>query len=176
LSLLDSLVNIVLVFEPTKLIEAKHARTTKASITAYSTAVGPSLETRKRRTFRATNCIFNTLRLTEFAGHFRKGGTTFRPDGSDGREAHNDDQRQHYRVFHGGRAIVGHKKTTHFPGKRPNLHCYSPILLAAREPATCPTSVYPSNPTSKKCCAAAGFFQKNAPRRPFLDAEGFFRF
>jgi hypothetical protein len=40
---------------PIELIAVKHTITIKASITAYSTAVGPSSETRKRRNFRASD-------------------------------------------------------------------------------------------------------------------------
>jgi hypothetical protein len=43
------LLNVLLVFEPTELIAAKHTMMIKASMTAYSTAVGPSSEARKRR-------------------------------------------------------------------------------------------------------------------------------
>ena len=46
---LAELFNIVLVLAPNTPIDAKHTRIIKASITAYSTAVGPSSETKKRR-------------------------------------------------------------------------------------------------------------------------------
>lgn len=38
--------NVLLAFEPMALIEAKQTMTIKASMTAYSTAVGPSSETK----------------------------------------------------------------------------------------------------------------------------------
>lgn len=44
-------VNVALVLVPTEVMAVKHTITIRASITAYSTAVGPSSETRKR-------CIF----------------------------------------------------------------------------------------------------------------------
>jgi hypothetical protein len=46
---LATLLNVLLAFVPTELIAAKHTTTIKASMTAYSTAVGPSSETRNRR-------------------------------------------------------------------------------------------------------------------------------
>jgi hypothetical protein len=46
---LAALLNMLLVLEPSELIAVKHTIMTRASITAYSTAVGPSSEARKRR-------------------------------------------------------------------------------------------------------------------------------
>ena len=43
--------NVVLERLPTEVIAVKHTITIRASMTAYSTAVGPSSETRKFRTF-----------------------------------------------------------------------------------------------------------------------------
>jgi hypothetical protein len=43
-----TLVNVVLEFEPTDLIAAKHTITISASMTAYSTAVGPSPDVKNR--------------------------------------------------------------------------------------------------------------------------------
>src|SRR5438128_1770186 len=45
--------NVEFAFVPIERIAVKHTITIKASITAYSTAVGPSSETRNRRTFKA---------------------------------------------------------------------------------------------------------------------------
>ena len=45
--------NVELAFVPIERIAVKHTITINANITAYSTAVGPSSETRKRCTFRA---------------------------------------------------------------------------------------------------------------------------
>jgi hypothetical protein len=47
--------NVALALVPIELIAVKHTMTIKASITAYSTAVGPSSETRKRRNFRVSD-------------------------------------------------------------------------------------------------------------------------
>lgn len=52
---MDTLLNVELAFEPIALIAAKQTITIKANMTAYSTAVGPSSETRKRRNFRASD-------------------------------------------------------------------------------------------------------------------------
>jgi hypothetical protein len=53
----EMLLNVVLAFVPTAVIAVKQTITIRASITAYSTAVGPSSETRKRRTFRVRDFI-----------------------------------------------------------------------------------------------------------------------
>jgi hypothetical protein len=47
-----TLLKAELAFVPIDVIAVKHTITIKASITAYSTAVGPSSETRKRRNFK----------------------------------------------------------------------------------------------------------------------------
>jgi len=52
-----TLLNVELAFVPIELIAVKHTITIKASITAYSTAVGPSSQTRKRRNFKASDFI-----------------------------------------------------------------------------------------------------------------------
>jgi hypothetical protein len=52
---LATLLNVLLAFVPTALMAVKHTMTMRDSITAYSTAVGPSSETRKRCTFRASD-------------------------------------------------------------------------------------------------------------------------
>ena len=49
-----TLLNVVLVDVPTALIAVRQTITIKASMTAYSTAVGPSSDTRKRRSFKAS--------------------------------------------------------------------------------------------------------------------------
>lgn len=49
--------NVELALVPIALIAVKHTMTIKASITAYSTAVGPSSETRKRCIFLASDFI-----------------------------------------------------------------------------------------------------------------------
>ena len=51
------LLNVVLVAVPTELIAVKQTMTIKANMTAYSTAVGPSSETRKRCIFLASDFI-----------------------------------------------------------------------------------------------------------------------
>ena len=51
------LVNTVLAFVPSVLIAVKHTIMINASITAYSTAVGPSSETRKWRNFKVSDFI-----------------------------------------------------------------------------------------------------------------------
>lgn len=48
--------NVVLAFVPIALIEVKQTMTIKASITAYSTAVGPSSETMKFFTPLTNDC------------------------------------------------------------------------------------------------------------------------
>jgi hypothetical protein len=45
----------VLALVPIELIAVRHTMIINASITAYSTAVGPSSETRKLRNFKATD-------------------------------------------------------------------------------------------------------------------------
>jgi hypothetical protein len=50
-----TLLNVELALVPIELIAVKHTITIKASITAYSTAVGPSSQTRKRRNFKASD-------------------------------------------------------------------------------------------------------------------------
>jgi hypothetical protein len=52
-----TLSNVPLAFVPIELIAVKHTITIKASITAYSTAVGPSSQTRNRRNFKASDFI-----------------------------------------------------------------------------------------------------------------------
>ena len=47
----EMLLKVVLAFVPTAVIAVRQTITIRASITAYSTAVGPSSETRKRCTF-----------------------------------------------------------------------------------------------------------------------------
>jgi hypothetical protein len=54
---LATLLNVALVLVPTELMAVKQTITIRANITAYSTAVGPSSETRKRCTFRASDFI-----------------------------------------------------------------------------------------------------------------------
>jgi hypothetical protein len=58
---LDILLNVLLVLEPSELIAVKHTMMTKPIITAYSTAVGPSSEARKRRIF-TIDCILPLAR------------------------------------------------------------------------------------------------------------------
>jgi hypothetical protein len=54
---LATLLNVVDALVPIAVIDAKQTITIKANITAYSTAVGPASETRKRRIFRASDFI-----------------------------------------------------------------------------------------------------------------------
>jgi hypothetical protein len=66
----DTFVNVVLVAVPTELIAVKHTMMIRASITAYSTAVGPSSHTRKRCTFKASDFI--GIPPFQFELHIRK--------------------------------------------------------------------------------------------------------
>ncbi len=68
---LATFVNVVLVFVPNELIATRHTTIIKASITAYSTAVGPSSDVRKRCIFLAM-CIIRTSLLLDFVS---AGGT-----------------------------------------------------------------------------------------------------
>lgn len=56
--------NVVFAFWPIAVIAAKHTITMRANITAYSTAVGPSSETRKRRTLFAKVCMYSSSCVT----------------------------------------------------------------------------------------------------------------
>ncbi len=54
---LEILENTLLAFSPIVVIAERQTQTINESITAYSTAVGPSSDTRKRRSLAATNFI-----------------------------------------------------------------------------------------------------------------------
>jgi hypothetical protein len=54
--------NVSLEFEPSVVMAAMHTTIIRANITAYSTAVGPSSETRKRLTFKEKDFIGLLLR------------------------------------------------------------------------------------------------------------------
>jgi hypothetical protein len=67
-----TLVNVVLAFVPNALIAVKHTMIINASITAYSTAVGPSSERIKRRNFRASDFMdIPPLRFSFPRGNYR---------------------------------------------------------------------------------------------------------
>ena len=61
-NLLLTFANVLLALVPTVWIAVKHTMTIRASITAYSTAVGPSSHTRKRCIFNAR--VFTTVQLS----------------------------------------------------------------------------------------------------------------
>jgi hypothetical protein len=57
----DALLNNKLVFAPTRLIAARQIAITNPSITAYSTAVGPSVDRMNRRVLRASELMVSLL-------------------------------------------------------------------------------------------------------------------
>jgi hypothetical protein len=59
---LATFVKVVLAFVPRVRMDAKHTTTISANMTAYSTAVGPSLDLRKRRSRRKhRRMLFSTV-------------------------------------------------------------------------------------------------------------------
>src|SRR5690349_17299539 len=100
-----------------------HTTTIRASITAYSTAVGPSSALRNWTTLCANvfivgsssrllvnGVIFKRRRralragLADLGGDVGEGAVGVAAQGGDGRDAHHHDQGQHHRVLDGGRA------------------------------------------------------------------------
>src|SRR5262245_17749403 len=102
----------------------------RASMTAYSTAVGPSSRFRNVTTFFTVSRIGETSEVTGsrhlrgstglpgplrcgvfsrrggVVGHGGEGRVGVLAKGRDRGEADDDDQRQHHGVFHGGRAVL----------------------------------------------------------------------
>src|SRR5690349_3281145 len=100
-----------------------HTTTIRASITAYSTAVGPSSALTHWSTLCAYTSLFRSrsrrsvsgvvsrrrrraLRagLADLGGDVGEGAVGVAAQGGDGRDAHHHDQGQHHRVLDGGRA------------------------------------------------------------------------
>ena len=114
--------SMVFAFVPIDLIAVKHTTTISDSMTAYSTAVGPSSDLRNRRTF--CNKVFIPVPhvLTGFrrahplrrqrGGDVGKGRVGVRADRLDGRQAHDHDEGQHHGIFNRGGAIFRLQKTT----------------------------------------------------------------
>src|SRR5437016_5842632 len=104
---LPTLVKVALALVPRAVMAVMHTTIIRASMTAYSTAVGPSSRLRKFTT-RSAN-----LRMI---GSFLAGGANgvgdageclvgIRAQCRDGGDANHDDEGQHDRVFDGCRAI-----------------------------------------------------------------------
>src|SRR4029078_2569372 len=111
----------------------KHTITIRANITAYSTAVGPSSETRNFFTFAAKRFMaslrwstavrhapqskFRSRAMptlaTELVGDVVERSRCIRANRANGREAHDHDQRQHNGVFNRGRTIFRDEETLH---------------------------------------------------------------
>ena len=99
-----TLLNVLLALLPTWLMAVRHTTTIKASITAYSTAVGPSSETKSRRSVSMTGFIIfliwwkgslaqlpiATLR-TDRTGDFVERAAGVLADLGDGGQAHDHD-------------------------------------------------------------------------------------
>src|SRR5262245_46483398 len=127
--LLDTLVKVLLALLPRAVMAVMHTTTIRASMTAYSTAVGPS--SRCRKFF--TRSMSSRIALLPFQGVMKEstgdhpgaradGGVQGHvaerfvgvgAHGRDGREAHHDDQGQHDGILDRSRAVLSLQKSNH---------------------------------------------------------------